>query len=301
MLGGLALREPAPEQLSEDSFVFLKKIGQGTAGSVYKCQRKSDRLICTIKQIDITVLSEEEQMRAINEVRILASLENPYIVRYFDSFLDGNYLNIVMEYIQNGTLNDRLKNQRGRRLGERAVWRYFLQVTAGVHHIHSLNVLHRDLKTLNILLDSRDEAKIVDLGVSKKLDAKSAFAHTVVGTPYYLSPELCEDAPYNKKSDVWAMGCVLYELCTLKYPFQASNQAALVLKILQGDYAPISCTYSRELETLLSDCLNRDPERRPNTMDILASPYVISKARSLHVKLPSDVLLVAQQREAASA
>ena len=89
------------------------------------------------------------------------------------------------------------------------------------------------------------------------------FAQTMVGTPYYLSPEMCEERPYNEKSDIWALGCVLYELCTFKYPFEATNQGALVLKIIRGKYNPIPNTYSQELKEIVDMCLCRDYKKRP--------------------------------------
>ena len=89
--------------------------------------------------------------------------------------------------------------------------------------MHSKDVLHRDLKTMNVFLSKQDKVRLGDLGVAKVLSNTAAFAHTMVGTPYYLSPELCEEKPYNEKSDIWSLGCILYELCSLKHPFDANN------------------------------------------------------------------------------
>lgn len=103
----------------------------------------------------------------------------------------------------------------------------------GLEHIHKNKILHRDIKTLNIFLNKNETVKIGDLGVAKALNTND-FARTMVGTPFYLSPELCEEKPYNEKSDIWALGCLLYELCTFKHPFEATNQASLILKIIRG-------------------------------------------------------------------
>jgi NIMA (never in mitosis gene a)-related kinase 1/4/5 len=94
-------------------------------------------------------------------------------------------------------------------------------------------------------------------------------AHTVVGTPYYLSPELCEEKAYNNKSDIWSLGCVLYELCTLRHPFEAQNQGALILKILRGKFNPILPSYSRSLHEMVEKLLQKDPRKRPSIQDIL--------------------------------
>lgn len=102
--------------------------------------------------------------------------------------------------------------------------------------MHTLKVLHRDIKTLNIFLTKDNSVRIGDLGVAKVLSHTANFAKTMVGTPYYLSPELCEEKPYNTKSDVWALGCVLYELCAHRHPFSSANQGALILKIIRGKF-----------------------------------------------------------------
>ena len=131
------------------------------------------------------------------------------------------------------------------------MWKFFIQIAIGVYHLHSKNILHRDLKTMNILLTKDNKVKIGDLGLAKCLEASDQLAHSKVGTPYYLSPEVCEDKPYNRKSDIWSLGCILYEICALKYPFEAKSQAALLVKILRGKTAPIPKTYSREMNDML--------------------------------------------------
>jgi len=103
-----------------------------------------------------------------------------------------------------------------------------------------------------------------------------------------LSPELCEEKPYNEKSDVWALGCVLYEMCTFKHPFDANNQGALVLKIIRGRYATIPSSYSRELSTLIDSCLSKDYRKRPSVRDILSLPTVVRKAQELNVNISSE-------------
>lgn len=95
------------------------------------------------------------------------------------------------------------------------------------------------------------------------------FAHTLVGTPYYLSPELCEEKPYDHKSDIWSMGCVLYELCTLKHPFTGANQAGLILRIVRGKYEPIPSFYSKDLADIVAKCLQRDTRKRPSIHELL--------------------------------
>ena len=130
-----------------------------------------------------------------------------------------------------------------------------------------------------MFLTREDKIKIGDLGVARELNQTANMAHTVVGTPYYLSPELCEEKPYNNKSDIWSLGCVLYELCTLRHPFEATNQGALALKILRAQYAPIPATYSRSLKDLVDRMLTKDYRKRPDIEQILKLESMVEKMR----------------------
>jgi NIMA (never in mitosis gene a)-related kinase len=128
--------------------------------------------------------------------------------------------------------------------------------------------------------------KIGDLGVAKILTNAENFVKSKVGTPYYLSPEVCEDKPYNNKSDIWSLGCILYELCSLKHPFQASNQAALLLKIIKGKYESIPKKYSKELEDIVHSCLMKDYKKRPSIEEIILHSTFQKQALILQIKLP---------------
>ena len=141
-----------------------------------------------------------------------------------------------------------------------------------MHHLHSQNILHRDLKTLNIFLTKDNLIRIGDLGVAKILQSAENFVRSKVGTPYYLSPEVCEDRPYNNKSDIWSLGCVLYELCSLRHPFEAKNQAELLLKIVKGKYERLPKKYSKDLGDIVHSCLMKDYNRRPAIEEIILHP-----------------------------
>ena len=137
------------------------------------------------------------------------------------------------------------KKKKEELLDEKVIINWFIQILFGLKVLHSKKVLHRDLKSANILLTTNKTIKIGDFGISKVLDNTSA--KTFVGTPYYLSPEVCENRPYDYKSDLWSLGCILYELCTLNYPFQASNLLGLAMKILNESVKPIDQKYPKEL------------------------------------------------------
>eukprot|EP00753_Platysulcus_tardus_P006157 PLAT14004.2.p1 GENE.PLAT14004.2~~PLAT14004.2.p1 ORF type:complete len:852 (+),score=324.25 PLAT14004.2:327-2558(+) len=152
--------------------------------------------------------------------------------------------------------------------------RWFTQLACALNYIHSRRILHRDLKTQNIFLTSSGVIKLGDFGISKVLSSTASMASTMIGTPYYMSPELCEDAPYNNKSDMWALGCVLYELTTLTRAFEGRNIGALVLKIISGRYPPIPDRYSTHLAQLVDALLQKDPAERPDAVDLLRIPFV---------------------------
>ena len=258
-------------------YKIIEKIGKGTFGIVYKVKRINDPLIYVIKQICLNGLTDTQINQVKTEAKLLSLIRSNYVVKYYDSFLENQDLNIVMEYCDNGDLCKYLSKQKAP-LKEDLIWQIFIKITLGLTTIHKMKILHRDLKTLNIFLKKDMEIKIGDLGVAKELN-QASFASTLIGTPYYLSPEMCEDKPYNQKSDVWALGCILYELCTYRHPFNASNHGALILKILNSDPDPILAIYSSKLQNLVNKILEKNFEKRPNCLDILKTPVVIEKAK----------------------
>ena len=196
-------------------------------------------------------------------------------------------------------MHDYIKKQKTK-LSEDLVWKLFIQILLGLNHMHSRKILHRDIKTLNVFLSENVDVKLGDMGVAKILSTNTNMAKTIVGTPYYLSPELCEDKPYNEKSDVWALGIVLYECCTQRHPFDAENQGALILKILRGKY-PAVTGYSPEVSDLIKRCLTQNANRRPNTFKLLMLPSIRQKAEELGIALPDQLTLTTMAEKLALA
>jgi NIMA (never in mitosis gene a)-related kinase len=268
-----------------ENYEKIRIVGRGAYGTVYLCRRRVDNYLVIIKQIPVEEMTKEERQSALNEVTVLSRFKHPNIIRYFESFVEDKALMIAMEYAQGGTIFDYLQQRGGKLLDEDEILRLFVQILIALQHVHKENILHRDLKTQNILLNKkRKVVKIVDFGISKILSSKSK-ANTVIGSPCYISPELCEGKPYNQKSDIWALGCVLYELATLKRAFEASNLPALVLKIIRGNFSPIPERYSPELRRLILSMLALDPTKRPGIPDIMAQPVVVNAL----FDLPTDV------------
>eukprot|EP00854_Cymbomonas_tetramitiformis_P022692 gene22692-27392_t len=169
----------------------------------------------------------------------------------------GNTLCIVMEYAEEGELHTLIKSkgEKEEYFPESQILAWFVQLCLALGHVHSRKILHRDLKSQNIFRTKNNILKLGDFGIAKVLTSETQMASTAIGTPYYLSPEICEDKPYGTKSDIWALGCVLYELCSLKRAFDGASLPALVLKILRGKYPPLPGHYSKELRDLVCSLL----------------------------------------------
>ena len=261
-------------------YYIKERLGIGAFGVVYKVLKKPDNHIYVIKQIPLAGLTLQQINDAKLEAKILSSVRSNYIVRYYESFEEENNLNIVMEYCDGGDLSQFITKSKKTKylLKEDLIWIIFLKITIGLATLHKSKILHRDLKPLNIFMTKHLGIKIGDFGVAKFL-SKNAFAKTVIGTPYYLSPELCDEKPYNDKSDVWALGCILYELSTYRHPFNAKCQASLVLKILQSQPVPIHKYYSENLQQLINLLLDKNYLTRPSCYEILNLPFVIEKSK----------------------
>jgi NIMA (never in mitosis gene a)-related kinase len=223
-----------------------------------------------LKVVDTKKMSSNQKRESVLEATIMSKVQCQYVCKYYDSYLNKDTINIIMEYCENGDLGKYLKKQMGRQLAEAKIWKFFIEMCLGLRYLHSNKILHRDIKTINMFLTKDDKVKVGDLGVAKLLNQTQNMAHTIVGTPYYLSPELCEEKPYNHKSDIWSLGCVLYELCTFKHPFEAKNQGSLIMKIVKGQYASLPNNYSAELRELVRLLLMKDYRKRPSIGEILS-------------------------------
>ncbi|MCJ8739883.1 hypothetical protein PDJAM_G00052550 [Pangasius djambal] len=273
-----------------EKYEKIKVVGRGAFGIVHLCRRRTDGALVILKEIPVEQMTRDERLAAQNECQVLKLLNHPNIIEYYENFLEDKALMIAMEYapgstFPSGTLADYIQKRCNSLLDEDTILHFFVQILLALYHVHNKLILHRDLKTQNILLDKHQMiVKIGDFGISKILVSKSK-AYTVVGTPCYISPELCEGKPYNQKSDIWALGCVLYELASLKRAFEAANLPALVLKIMSGTFAPISDRYSPELRQLILNMLNLDPSKRPQLNEIMANPICIRPLLNLYTDI----------------
>ncbi|KAK3261228.1 hypothetical protein CYMTET_29855, partial [Cymbomonas tetramitiformis] len=256
-----------------EQFEKVKSLGRGAQGTVILVKRKADQSKFVIKKIYMEDQSPEDQEEVMNEIKVLAKLAHPNVVAYYGSFMEDGDLNVVMEYADGGTLFQHIQRAK-QPLSEEEILSIFAQLVLAINHLHQKKILHRDLKTKNIFMTKKLQLKLGDFGLSKMLGSQTSFAQSAVGTPYYLSPELCEGKPYNHKSDVWAIGCVLYELTTFRHAFDATNLPALVMSIVQAQYTPVPTSYSDELRQTVQMCLMKNPEDRPDVQELMAVPIV---------------------------
>ena len=261
-------------------YKIIEELGTGSYGIVYKVIKENESKEYVLKQIPLKGLTKPEMKYIENESKFLSKLNSKYVVKYIDSFNEDNKLNIIMEYCNEGDLGKFLLEEKKKvnHLSEELIWKLFLQISIGVAYLHNKKILHRDLKSFNIFLTDNLKVKIGDLGVAKKLE-KGKFATTFIGTPYYLSPEICNNKEYNNKSDVWAVGCLLFELCTFNHPFEANSQGALVIKIMNDPVGEISDDFSIDLKNLTKILLEKDDIIRPSMKAILSRNEVQENAK----------------------
>eukprot|EP00899_Mesostigma_viride_P005539 jgi/Mesvir1/14987/Mv14647-RA.3 len=264
------------EPNQRNKYEILEEIGTGSYGCALLARRKEDGELVVIKDIVVSNLSEKARREARSEVTLLEQFHHPNITQYYDCFVENGVMSIVMEFAEHGELYTKIQDAANKKqhFSEEQIMFWFVQIALALKHVHSKAVLHRDLKTQNIFCAKNDIMKLGDFGIARTLSSESDFARTTVGTPYYLSPELCEDKPYNRKSDIWSLGCVLYELTTLKHAFDGQSLPGLIMKILRGKYPPIPSHYSMQLKNLIALMLKRRPEDRPTINQVLGQPYV---------------------------
>ncbi|XP_075418995.1 serine/threonine-protein kinase Nek3 [Tenrec ecaudatus] len=270
-----------------DDYTVLRVIGEGTFGRALLVQQESSNRMFAMKEIRLPKSFSETQ-NSRKEAILLAKMKHPNIVAFKESFEADGHLYIVMEYCDGGDLTQKIRLQKGKLFPEATILNWFTQMCLGVNHIHKKRVLHRDIKSKNVFLTQSGKVKLGDFGSARLLSNPMAFACTYVGTPYYVPPEIWENLPYNNKSDIWSLGCILYELCTLKHPFQANSWKTLILKICQGSISPLPSHYSYELQYLIKQMFKRNPSHRPSATTLLSRG---SLSRLIQKCLPQEIII----------
>ncbi|EGD77365.1 NEK/NEK8 protein kinase [Salpingoeca rosetta] len=264
--------------------VRVRVLGRGAFG-LAALYRRADGSLVVVKECDIGGVKRDAREKAVAESETLALLKHPNIVTYFDAFEDRSKFFIEMEYADAGNLRQLIEDRNGTLIPQQDVLFLAWQLFQGLAHVHSCGVLHRDIKSENIFMTSHGILKLGDFGISKVL-SDSVHAETMVGTPYYMPPEMFKGQQYDGKCDVFSAGCVVHELCTLHRTFQATNMGAIMHRVMAQQYAPIcDRTYSRELQSAITSMLEVDASVRPSAQEVLDSPIMQHHSSTFDAKL----------------
>lgn len=298
---------------SQDQYDVVRPIGSGSFGQVFLVLHKLEQRYYVMKEIASLATMDEKQRESTElEVNLLSAMTHPNIVGYRDSFVnDDGHLAIFMEYCEQGDMHTYLQDAKksGKMPGEPKVLEWFVQIVLALHALHTRKILHRDLKTPNIFLTGSKvqhalNLKLGDLGVAKVLNSTTDLAMTQIGTPFYMSPELFNNKPYGYESDVWGLGCILYEVVNGQRPFDAQSINGLAMKVVQGRYTPITTSCTEETKCLIKSMLSNKPAHRPTLQEVLYTPAIrrriklalqmVNNAAMPEAKVQTESILIEQ-------
>uniref|UniRef100_A0AAQ5X1B3 NIMA-related kinase 10 n=1 Tax=Amphiprion ocellaris TaxID=80972 RepID=A0AAQ5X1B3_AMPOC len=278
-----------------NGYSILDHLGTGAFGSVFKVLKQSGQNLLALKEVNLhnPAFGKDKKSRDSNVEKIISELTiikeqmtHPNIVKYYKTFLEGDKLYIVMELIEGVPLAEHFNSlkEKQQQLTEDRIWNIFIQMCLALRYLHKeKRIVHRDLTPNNIMLGEKDKVTITDFGLAKQKQENSKLT-SVVGTILYSCPEVVKNEPYGEKADIWALGCILYQMATLQPPFYSSNMLSLASKIVEAVYEPVEeGAFSERVTEMIRWCLSPDAEQRP---DIVA---VSSRISDLMMRL-MDVL-----------
>ena len=244
---------------------IIEKIGEGSYSSVYKIKIKENSY--AMKKINMIRLTRNQKTYLLSELKILSEHKSSYIIKFYKALIHDNSLNIIMEYTPHGTLDNFMKINL---LTNEVIWKFFAQLCAAVLYLHKNNIIHRDIKSANILIDINNNIKLIDFGVSKIMNSYMKFTKSFVGTPLYMSPELFKNVLYDSKIDIWALGIILYQMThASKLPFECKSFEQLKIHI-NHPKIEFHSTILRSFKNIIIKCIDASPHKRIK-LDVLIS------------------------------
>ncbi|CAF1299072.1 unnamed protein product [Rotaria magnacalcarata] len=258
------------------NFEVIKYLGKGHFSTVFSARNRFTNSYVALKKVELSQMADAKAIEDCKrEISLLQQLNHPNVIKYISHFVEDNDLYIVLELASAGDLAQMIKHfvKTNKRMTEKTIWKFFRQICSGLEHMHSKRIMHRDIKPANIFISAEGAVRLGDLGLGRFFGSKTTSVYSMVGTPYYMSPERIQEhiIGYDFRSDIWSLGCILYEMAALRSPFfgENLNLVSLRAKILVLDYAPLPASiFSHELRHLVARCLVLDPEQRPDITEV---------------------------------
>lgn len=259
-----------------EDYEFLGNIGQGMSGKVYKAKHKKENRFYAIKKLNFNEINEKERIAIQDEVNLLKQLKHPNIVTYKDSFFDNeNCLNIVMVFCEMGDMYTKIRKQKGENFPEESILLWIAQLCLALSYVHDKQILHRDIKTQNIFIQNEHTIRIGDFGIAKGYNQNQDLGGSLIGTPLYMAPEVYNSSKkYSFRSDIWSLGCCIFEMCNLKNAFEAKSWNAVFVKVTKGQRAQLNSKYSIDMKNLVDSMLSVNGKNRPTIASILEKPFM---------------------------